>query len=266
MPRVARKYIQSNLIHIVTEGIKKEFIFYQDKYKNEYILLLKKYINEMSNLKLISYCVMNNHAHILIYIENIEEVSMLMRKINTAYANYYNKNEERVGYVFANRYYSQSIKNEAHLLTCIQYIHQNPVKAGLANLPNEYKFSSFKDFCENKLDRKIAKIIFGTENYLLEFNKLKIDNDVEIIEKNTRKIVGYVKDTQLELEFLEENPIAERLLVLLYYDGYYFANHRKVIKIEDCKFSDNFVKAYLAIEGEEKAYSWFVEEAEKYKI
>ena len=182
MPRVARKYIQSNFIHIVTEGIKKEFIFYQDKYKSEYILLLKKYIDEMKKLKLISYCVMDNHAHILIYTENIEGVSMLMRKINTGYAIYYNKNEERVGYVFANRYYSQSIKDETHLLTCIQYIHQNPVKAGLVNLPTEYKFSSFKEFYENKLDRRIAKLIFGTENYLLEFNKLKSDNDAEIID------------------------------------------------------------------------------------
>ena len=182
MPRLARKYIQSNFVHIVTEGIKKEFIFYQDKYKNEYILLLKKYINEMSNSKLISYCVMSNHAHILIYTENIEEVSILMRKINTAYAIYYNKNEDRVGYVFANRYYSQPIINEPHLFTCIQYIHQNPVKAGLVNSSNKYKFSSYKEFMENKLDKKIAKLIFGTENYLMEFNNLKIDNDVEIMD------------------------------------------------------------------------------------
>ena len=207
MPRVARKHIQSNLIHIVTEGIKKEFIFYQDKYKSEYILLLKKYIDEMKKLKLISYCVMDNHAHILIYTENIEEVSMLMRKINTGYAIYYNKNEERVGYVFANRYYSQSIKDETHLLTCIQYIHQNPVKARLVNLPIEYKFSSFKDFCENKLDRRIAKLIFGTENYLLEFNKLKINNDFEIIdvsEEVDNKIESKPKIESLINDFCEE--------------------------------------------------------------
>lgn len=182
MSRLARKYIQSNFIHIVTEGIKKEFIFYKEKYRSKYILLLKRYINEMSNSKVIAYCVMSNHAHILVYTEDIEEISMLMRKINTAYAIYYNKNEERVGYVFANRYYSQAIKDEAHLLICIQYIHQNPVKAGLVNLPTEYKFSSFKEFVENKLDKKMARLIFGTENYLQEFYNLNIDNDIEIID------------------------------------------------------------------------------------
>lgn len=130
-----------------------------------------------------------------------------MRKINTGYAIYYNKNEERVGYVFANRYYSQSIKDETHLLTCIQYIHQNPVKARLVNLPIEYKFSSFKDFCENKLDRRIAKLIFGTENYLLEFNKLKINNDFEIIdvsEEVDNKIESKPKIESLINDFCEE--------------------------------------------------------------
>lgn len=98
-------------------------------------------------------------------------------------------------------------------------------------------------------------------------NLLKMIRDnLHVIENNVKRIIDYVKDAEVELEFLEENPIAERLLVLVYCDGYAFENYRKVIKMEDCKFSDNFVKAYLAIEGEEKAYSWFVEEARKYKI
>ena len=46
MPRIARKYLNSNFIHVVTKGIKDEFIFYKEKYKNEYISLLNKYLNE----------------------------------------------------------------------------------------------------------------------------------------------------------------------------------------------------------------------------
>ena len=161
----------------------------------------------MSNSKLVAYCVMSNHAHILVYTEDIREISLFMKKVNTTYAIYYNKNEERVGYVFANRYYSQSIKNERHLLICIQYIHQNPVKAGLANLPIEYKFSSFKDYYKNKLDRKMAKLIFGTENYLIEFNNLRIDNDIEIIdvsEKADNEVKSELKIEDLVNTFCEE--------------------------------------------------------------
>ena len=182
MPRLARKSIKAKFIHVVVEGIKKEFIFYKEKYKSEYILLLKKYISEMSNSKLIAYCVMSNHVHILFYTENIEEISTLMRRINTSYAIYYNKNEERVGYVFANRYYSQPISNQVHLVTCIQYIHQNPVKAGLVKLAKEYRFSSFREFSGNKLDTEMAKLIFGTKNYFTVFCNLNINNNIEIID------------------------------------------------------------------------------------
>lgn len=168
---------------------------------------MKRYIHKVSNSKLVAYCVMSNHAHILVYTEDIREISLFMKKVNTTYAIYYNKNEERVGYVFANRYYSQSIKNERHLLTCIQYVHQNPVKAGLANLPIEYKFSSFKDYYKNKLDRKMAKLIFGTENYLIEFNNLRIDNDIEIIdvsEKADNEVKSELKIEDLVNTFCEE--------------------------------------------------------------
>ena len=138
----------------------------------------------------------------------------------------------------------------------------------LLNLSNSDVENFIKAISMYEADPNLESKLEDTEYKINIYEKLLeiLRDNLHFIEKNTRIIAEYVKDTQLELEFLEENSIAERLLVLLYYDGYYFANCRKVIKIEDSKFSDNFVKAYLAIEGEEKAYSWFVEEAKNYKI
>ena len=93
MLRVARKYIKSNFIHVVTKGIKREFIFYKEKYKNEYISLLNKYLNEVKELEMLAYCIMDNHAHILTYVTDVNKLSEFMKKLNTAYAIYYNEKE-----------------------------------------------------------------------------------------------------------------------------------------------------------------------------
>ncbi len=177
MPRVARKYIKSNFIHVVTKGIKKEFIFYKEKYKNEYISLLNKYLNEIKELKMLSYCIMDNHAHILTYTTEINKLSEFMKKLNTAYAIYYNEKEEREGYVFANRYYTQTIKDEIHLLACIKYIHENPVKAGLVNNAKEYKYSSYKKMKNGEIDLEVINSIFESAIDYLNFEDIDLSSD-----------------------------------------------------------------------------------------
>ena len=95
MPRRARKTIASPYIHVITQGIKKEFIFYKNMYKNEYIKLLKKTMEKYKDFYLLAYCIMDNHAHLLIYVENINDLSKMMGKVNTAYGIFYNKIKEK---------------------------------------------------------------------------------------------------------------------------------------------------------------------------
>lgn len=169
MSRTAREKIKSNFIHIVTKGIKDEFIFYKKDYKNKYIELITKYSRKIENIKLIAYCVMDNHVHILIYTNNIHDVESFMRKVNTSYASFYNMSEDRTGYVFANRYHTQIIQNEEHLFLCIDYIHKNPVKAGIVESPYKYAYSSCKQMQDKKRFRT-KKIIFEKAKLNFEWN------------------------------------------------------------------------------------------------
>ena len=100
-----------------------------------------------------------------------------MRKLNTAYAIYYNEKEEREGYVFANRYYTQTIKDEIHLLACIKYIHENPVKAGLVNNAKEYKYSSYKKMKNGEIDLEVINSIFESAIDYLNFEDIDLSSD-----------------------------------------------------------------------------------------
>lgn len=179
MPRVARSKLQASFFHVMVQGINKEYIFNTEVYMKKYERLMKTYLKNF-NIKLVAYCIMNNHAHILIYTEDLNEMSKYMKSINTSFAMYYNKQKKRVGIVFRNRYESEPIYNRSHLINCISYIHNNPVKAGIIRFPRQYKYSSYTDYITGLIDDDILKLVFGcTDGYLETFELIHKNNMYE---------------------------------------------------------------------------------------
>lgn len=178
MPRIARRDLKTVFFHVIVQGINKEYIFYKKDYMDEFKKILFKNLKKF-DIKLISYCIMNNHAHILIYTENIEEMSKYMKSVNLSYAKYYNRNENRVGIVFRNRYESEPILTSKHLLNCIGYIHNNPVKAKIVETVKEYKYSSYNDYIykDGIVDDAIIKLVFdNTKEYISTFKSIHNTN------------------------------------------------------------------------------------------
>lgn len=169
MPRVSRNSITSKYIHVITQGIDKEYIFERDSYKEKYITLFNKVSQEFNMFKSLAYCIMDNHAHFLIYLDDIRELSKIMSKINTSYGIFYNNQNDRVGYVFKNRFYTQQIVDEKHLFNTFAYIHKNPVKAGIVKKENEYNYSSYNMYVRKNVNKEIIKLIFGQEDYINKF-------------------------------------------------------------------------------------------------
>ena len=199
MPRNPRNSYQTSFFHIIVQGIKKEYIFNETKFLNSYKNLL--ITNETKfDIKLLAYCIMNNHAHILIYTDRTEEMSKYMKSVNTTFATYYNTERKRVGYVFRNRYKSEPIYNQKYLINCIAYIHNNPVKARIVNHQSQYKYSSYNDYI-------YRKGIINSEKLLLTFQNEKIDINefIRIHSKRTYNYEDYDKDIEeIITEFLKE--------------------------------------------------------------
>ena len=184
MPRKARKEINSKFLHVMIQGINREYIFNNDKDIKVFLKFVKEKIKEF-DLSIIAYCVMNNHAHFLIYTENINLVSKLMKMVNTSYAIYYNKNKERCGYVFRDRFKSEEILSQKHIVSCIHYIHNNPVKAKMCLSQSEYKYSSYNEY-KNK-------------PYLINKNKV-----MEILRKYNINIEMFLDETTEKYKFIDD--------------------------------------------------------------
>ena len=144
MPRIPRVYLKTDFFHIMTQGIDKSFIFDNPTDIKYYIKIMYQLIEDY-NIKIIAYCIMNNHTHMLVKTTNLKELSKYMQRLNMKYGRYYNKKYNRVGYVFRDRYKAEGIYSEKHLHCCIRYIYYNPVKAGICSNPKEYPYSNYKE-------------------------------------------------------------------------------------------------------------------------
>ena len=206
MPRIPRKNFECRYFHIMVQGIAKDFIFNNNEFKKEYIRLIHKY-KEKFCIDLLAFCVMDNHAHLLAYIDDISNMSNYMQKINTLYAMYYNKKlSNRVGHVFRNRFKSEEIASENHLINCIKYIHNNPVKAKIVETPKDYIYSSYKDYLYKKglaLNKNIAEflkfnnVLYGNE----ERSFIDIETDKEIyIEKVIKDVLIETNNKDMVIE------------------------------------------------------------------
>ena len=173
MPREARKNYNTSFFHIMVQGIRREYIFNENDDKEYYIKLLYRYFLKFK-IKIIAYCIMSNHAHILVYFEDIKELSEYMRSVNTAYAIYYKRKYKVVGYIFRNRYQTEPIYNEKYLINCINYIHDNPIKANICKTVEHYKYSSY---CEYKYG--LEGLIKESLERFPDINCLYIDNIFE---------------------------------------------------------------------------------------
>lgn len=213
--RIARQCLDTSFFHVMVQGINKEFVFEKERYINRYLQLMKKNLTE--EVKIIAFCIMNNHAHLLIQTNDIKELSKYMQKINSMYAKYYNYMEnERVVYVFRDRYKSEPILERRQLIQCVKYIHQNPVKAKMVKSANEYKYSSYSFYQNQKI--KEYNIFSDVEiDYICNTNKkceeefLDVDTDIE--KKINNAIEEFIRKEKVRtFEIFEKDDILKQLI------------------------------------------------------
>lgn len=164
MPRTARSAVTNGYFHVIVQGIDKERIFDTPLLKGTYLKLLSAYKKDY-DVAVITFCIMGNHAHLLLHANDTKQLSAFMHRVNTRFAGTYNKLLERVGYVFRDRFRSQAIFDIDYAMNCMVYIHNNPVKVGIAQNAADYTFSGLRCYLERRgaVDFDRAAELFDTD-------------------------------------------------------------------------------------------------------
>ena len=144
MSRSARKKSNSGIYHVMIRGINCQQIFEDDQDNYVFIKILRE-CKEKCGFKLLAYCLMGNHVHLLIH-EGETDLGTIFKHIGVRYVYWYNTKYERSGHLFQDRFKSEPVDDMSYLITVIRYIHRNPVKAGICKKPEDYQYSSIKEY------------------------------------------------------------------------------------------------------------------------
>lgn len=207
MPIRKNKLVNGIFYHVYNKSISGYVIFNNSAEYDRFIDLMKYYrfshikrkfsirgdleFNDNSQkINIISYCIMPTHYH-MILIQNEEKgIENFVTSLQKSYSLYFNQRHERKGPLWESRFKNTLIDNNDVFIHLTRYIHLNPVTAYLVNNPEDWDYSSYKQyigltesFCEFKnyinmscetyrkfsedqidYQRKLAKI----KNYILE--------------------------------------------------------------------------------------------------
>ena len=140
MPRSPRIFFENAHYHITDRGNDKNNIFLDEEDRIQYLSLLEKTKRDFG-LLLPAFALMTNHIHLYVVTPKAN-LSEAMFGMNNSYSHYFNQKHGKTGHLFEGRYKYKLIQTDVYSLALTRYIHLNPVKAGLAARPEDYKWSS----------------------------------------------------------------------------------------------------------------------------
>jgi len=129
MPRKARIDAPGALHHVIVRGIERGKIFRSDYDRKNFLNRFGKLIPE-TQTDCFAWALIPNHVHLLLR-TGLVPISLLMRRLLTGYAVWFNKKYRRHGQLFQNRYKSILCQEDPYLKELVRYIHLNPLRAGL---------------------------------------------------------------------------------------------------------------------------------------
>lgn len=149
MTRPLRIQYSGAWYHIMNRGKNGESIFLEEADRITFIDLLKETAS-MWNMKIVAYCLMSNHYHLLIQTPDAN-ISRCMRHINGLYTQYFNRAYKKDGPLFRGRYKAIIVDADSYLLQLLRYIHKNPLRAGVVKEIKKFFWSSHNAYLSNKI-------------------------------------------------------------------------------------------------------------------
>lgn len=128
--------------HVIQRGNDRQTVFREDADYARYLGWLRE-VAAAHGLAVHAYVLMPNHVHLLVTPPTDAALSKAMQSLGRRYVRWFNDKYGRTGTLWEGRFRSTVIDADRYLLACSRYIELNPVRAGIVNAPELYRWSSY---------------------------------------------------------------------------------------------------------------------------
>ena len=128
MARTPRASAGNVCYHVLNRGHGRMTVFHKDGDYAAYLKLMKQ-ANERIPMRLLAFCLMPNHFHLVVWPRNDGDLSKWMQWLTTSHVRRYHRHYDSSGHVWQGRFKSFPIQSDEHLLTVMRYVERNPVRA-----------------------------------------------------------------------------------------------------------------------------------------
>jgi len=197
MARPLRIEYTGAIYHLTSRGNARDKIFLSDTDRLAFLKILGS-VTVKYNWLCHSYCLMDNHYHLLIETSD-PTLSMGMRQLNGVYTQRFNNLHKRVGHLFQGRYKSILVQKGGHLLELCRYVVLNPVRAAMVKSPKDWNWSSYRataysvrtpDFLS--VDWVLGQFAQNRNEARKAYRKFVADSLVEPEESPWKELVGQI--------------------------------------------------------------------------
>ena len=144
MARPLRIEFEGCAYHVTTRGWERRDVVRDDEDRAHWVRLMDR-VAQRFGWRVFAWALMRNHWHLFLSTPEAN-LSRGMHDLNSGYASWFNRRHRRSGALYQGRFKAILVQEQGYAWTLSRYVHLNPVRAGAVQRPEQYQWSSYRDY------------------------------------------------------------------------------------------------------------------------
>lgn len=154
MPRAGRSFEEGRTYHVYNRVGGGESAFSDDELAQRFVDIFRRVITQ-DRVVVLGWSLLSNHYHLILR-QGPVPLSRTMKTLQQGVARFRNSRHQTYGPLWQGRFKAKQVVADNYLMQLVAYVHLNPVKAGLAENVDLYRWSGHREIIGRRRDRIVA--------------------------------------------------------------------------------------------------------------